>query len=99
MGQAPILSQAERNQAQAAIARLAAAGKSNGRFQPVPRTVAQENPGLFVFVLVHDGPQGHGRTIFAEYVKGSVVMMRRTQGEDAHSETRDWREIDLSKLP
>jgi hypothetical protein len=92
-----LLSAPEEAQAQAALTRLASAGRVSGRFQQVTRRAALENAALTVCVHIHDGPLGHGRTVIAEYRKGDILV-RRTQGEGAHGATEDWREIDMSRL-
>jgi hypothetical protein len=89
---------AEANQAQAAINRLAAIARSAGRYQLVRRRASQENGAMREMVIVHDGPLGHGRTIFVEFEKGNRLI-RRTVGSDAHGVTSDgWRSIDLTTV-
>jgi hypothetical protein len=90
------LSVADANRAQAALSRLAAVGRVFGRFEPVQRSTAPE--GAFdQRVVVHDGPAGHGRTIYVE-VQRANLLLRRTAGDGPHGVTSDgWKAIDLSK--
>jgi len=84
--------------ATAAIARLKRIAKVEDRFPRVSTRPATEDALLTVSVHVHDGPNGHGRTIFAERRRGNLLI-RRTEGDGPHGTTSDgWRVIDLSKV-
>jgi hypothetical protein len=88
----------EAGQAQAALTRLQGRGQVNGRFEQVTRRPAQENAAFWVTVHFHDGPAGHGRTIFVETIKGNLLI-RRTVGEGSHGMTSDgWLVIELTNL-
>jgi hypothetical protein len=91
------LSAAEAARAQSALNRLAAVGRVGGRFQRATRTQAQE--GTFdQRVVIHDGPQGHGRTIYVE-VRRANLLLRRTVGDGPHGVTSDgWSSIDLAEI-
>jgi len=87
----------ERGRAIAAINRLSAQGRVNGRFPQVIRGPSPEDPNLVVEVHIHVGPNGDGRTIIIDKQVGNSLD-RKMQGQDAYGITHDWFEIDLAKL-
>jgi hypothetical protein len=84
--------------ATAALARLQSQGQSGGRYPQVTRVPAQEDASFITFVHIHDGPSGHGRTVYIEMIRNNLLV-RRSVGEGSHGLTSDgWIQIDLTKL-
>lgn len=98
MGQASLISAAERARADAAITRLRAQGRIGGRFQRVSRQPAAEDATFAVEVHIHDGPLGNGRTVVVGKTVGTILV-RKMVGDTPYGRTEDWTEIDLSRLP